>query len=68
MHDTPSRPPSSEPFQPLDPGRINLMDPTEAAWWCEQLQVDEGRLRALVDRVGEHVAAVRQALEARPPR
>ena len=55
-------------FTPLDPGRVNTMDPVELRYWCEQLHCSEDELKEIVDRVGEHVAAVRQVLEARPPR
>ncbi|NML14580.1 DUF3606 domain-containing protein [Azohydromonas caseinilytica] len=52
-------------FQPLDPGRVNTMDPVELRYWCDQLHCGEDELKDIVDRVGEHVAAVRQALEER---
>jgi hypothetical protein len=55
-------------FEPLDPGRVNTMDPVELQYWCDQLHCSEDELKEIVDRVGEHVAAVRQALEQRPPR
>lgn len=56
---------STTDFAPLDPGRVNLMDPVEVAWWCRQLQCSGTELAEIVARVGEHVAAVRQALEER---
>ncbi len=49
-------------FEPLDPGRVNTMDPVELAWWCGQLGCTEDRLRRAVDAVGEHVTAVRDWL------
>ena len=52
-------------FQPLDPGRVNTMDPVELRYWCDQLHCTEDELQDAVNRVGEHVAAVRQALEER---
>jgi hypothetical protein len=52
-------------FEPLDPGRVNTMDPVELRYWCERLHCSEEVLKDTVDRVGEHVAAVRQALEER---
>lgn len=52
----------------MDPGRVNTMDPVELRYWCDQLHCSEDELKDIVDRVGEHVAAVREALEQRPPR
>jgi hypothetical protein len=52
-----------ESFQPLDPGRVNTMDPVELAYWCQQLQCTPETLQQVVARVGEHVSVVRQALE-----
>ena len=49
-------------FKPLDPGRVNIMDPIELRWWCRELHCTEAQLTAAVGKVGEHVAAVRQAL------
>ena len=54
----------ADPVRPLDPGRINTMDPVELAWWCRELDCSEERLRAAVDEVGEHAAAVRERLAA----
>ena len=50
-------------FRPLDPGRINTMDPVELRYWCATLHCTEAQLEEAVERVGEHVAAVRQHLE-----
>lgn len=50
-------------FHPLDPGRIDLIDPLECAWWCRELHCGEDELREAVRRVGSHVAAVRDWLE-----
>jgi hypothetical protein len=52
----------------MDPGRVNTMDPAELRYWCDQLHCSEDELKNVVDRVGEHVAAVREALEQRLPR
>lgn len=54
-------------FRPLDPGRINPMDPTEMAWWCRQLGCSLDELNAAIERAGEHVSAVRAALHREPP-
>jgi hypothetical protein len=50
-------------FRPLDPGRINTMDPLELRYWCAALRCTEAQLEEAVESVGEHVAAVRQHLE-----
>jgi hypothetical protein len=49
-------------FEPLDPGRVNTMDPVELAYWCAQFGCDEDRLQGAIDAVGEHVTAVRDWL------
>jgi hypothetical protein len=53
-------------FHPLDPGRIEILDPIELAWWCRELHCSEQQLRQAVEHVGGHVAAVREWLESRP--
>ena len=32
-------------FHPLDPGRIEILDPLESAWWCRELHCSEQQLR-----------------------
>ena len=49
-------------FKPLDPGRVNAVDPLELRYWCKELNCTEGELTEAVAKVGEHVAAVRQVL------
>jgi hypothetical protein len=49
-------------FRPLDPGRVNAIDPIELQYWCSELKCTESELSEAVARVGEHVAEVRQAL------
>ncbi|WER47193.1 DUF3606 domain-containing protein [Cupriavidus sp. WKF15] len=51
-------------FRPLDPGRVNLMDPIEVQYWCRELGCTESALEEAVDAAGEHIAAVRARLEA----
>jgi hypothetical protein len=51
-------------FRPIDPGRINPMDPVEVNYWCRELGCTEAELRDAVAAVGEHVAEVRERLEA----
>lgn len=53
-------------FRPIDPGRINSMDPVEVGYWCRELGCSEASLRAAVAAVGEHVTEVRQHLASRP--
>ena len=52
-------------FKPLDPGRVNAMDPVELEYWCKEFKCTEGDLTAAIAKVGEHVAEVRQALASR---
>lgn len=49
-------------FTPLDPGRINSMDPIELQYWCNELKCTEADLRNAINAVGEHVTAVRDHL------
>ena len=54
-------------FKPLDPGRIDLLDPPEVAYWCKTLHCNEAELKAAVAAVGSHVTAVREHLAATKP-
>jgi len=56
MRDVPSS------FKPLDPGRVNAVDPIEVQYWCRELECTEDELLKAVGRVGEHVTEVRQFL------
>jgi Protein of unknown function (DUF3606) len=49
-------------FKPLDPGRVNALDPVELKYWCKQLACTERQLLDAVDKVGSHIAEVRQEL------
>jgi len=49
-------------FRPLDPGRVNAVDPFELQYWCKELKCTEDQLAKAVARVGSHVAEVRQFL------
>ncbi|MFC5606949.1 DUF3606 domain-containing protein [Variovorax soli] len=51
-------------FHPLDPGRINTIDPLELRYWCQQLQCNETQLRQALATAGDHVTAVREQLAA----
>ena len=50
------------PFTPLDPGRINSMDPVELRYWCNEFHCAETDLSNAIAAVGEHVTAVRDQL------
>jgi hypothetical protein len=52
-------------FRPLDPGRVNSMDPIEMRYWCRALHCSEDELQSAVAEVGEHVTEVRELLAAR---
>jgi hypothetical protein len=52
-------------FKPLDPGRVNAMDPVELQYWCRELHCTEAELKDAVSKVGEHVTAVREQLDSR---
>ncbi|MGM9490948.1 DUF3606 domain-containing protein [Ideonella sp. YS5] len=52
-------------LKPLDPGRVNSMDPIELRYWARQFGCTEERLMEVVEQVGEHVAAVRERLGIR---
>ncbi|SOY70924.1 DUF3606 domain-containing protein [Cupriavidus taiwanensis] len=56
---------SNEKYEtrPLDPGRINLMDPLEVQYWCRELHCSELELETAVSAAGDHIAAVRETLE-----
>ena len=49
-------------FKPLDPGRVNAVDPVELQYWCKELKCTEDELVKAVGSVGGHVAEVRQFL------
>ncbi len=54
-------------FRPLDPGRINLMDPLEVQYWCRELGCSTSDLESAVDEAGDHISAVRAQLELKQP-
>lgn len=49
-------------FKPLDPGRIDIIDQEELAYWRNELHCTESELAEAVTQVGEHVTAVREYL------
>lgn len=52
-------------FRPIDPGRVNAMDPVEFAWWAREFGCSETELLEIVAAVGEHVTEIRVHLEWR---
>lgn len=52
-------------FKPLDPGRIDIIDREELAYWSKELHCTEPELAQAVTQVGEHVTAVREYLASR---
>ncbi len=52
-------------YKPLDPGRIDLLDQFERAYWCEKLHCSEAQLQQAAAEVGGHVTAVRDYLESK---
>ena len=51
-------------FQPLDPGRVNAIDPVELRYWCQQVRCNGAQLRDALAKAGDHVTAVREQLAA----
>jgi len=56
-----------DPVIPSDPGRVNVIDPLELQYWCDELQCTPDDLIETVAQVGEHVTAVRDQLVSRRP-
>lgn len=54
-------------FRPLDPGRINPMDPVEMAYWCRSFGCTLDQMNDAIARVGEHVEEVRGELRRSNP-
>jgi hypothetical protein len=59
---SPQAPHPEQHVKPLDPGRVNTMDPVELRYWCHELRCSEAKLVMVVAEVGEHVTAVRERL------
>lgn len=57
----------AQPFKPLDPGRINTLDPEELAYWCLEIGCTAPELLQAVAEAGEHTAAVRTHLAKHRP-
>ena len=58
-------PDHSTPFKPLDPGRIDIIDREELAYWSKEFHCTESELAEAVTQIGEHVTAVREHLASR---
>jgi len=56
----------SHTFVPIDPGRVNVLDPDELAFWCREFACSPEALKAAVAAVGPHAAAVREQIH--PPK
>ncbi len=52
-------------FTPLDPGRVDTVDPHELHYWYDTLHCTVDELEDAVMRVGTHVSAVRDQLGPR---
>lgn len=51
--------------RPMDPGRIHRLDPGDMDLWTRELGCTVEELQAVIDEVGDHPAAVREALARR---
>ena len=49
--------------RPQDARRINIREPWEVKWWCDELNVSRAQLEAAVQAVGTSVGAVRRHLK-----
>ena len=49
----------------LDPGRVNVIDPVDPAYWCKEVHCTAAELAQAVNQAGEHAAAICEHLESR---
>jgi len=49
-------------FKPLDPGRVDVDDPVERQYWCQELRCTEAELIQALGTVGNHITVVRDYL------
>lgn len=54
----------SGPFMPLDPGRVEILDPAEREYWCRELGCSPEALADAVAAVGTHTTEVREHLRS----
>lgn len=59
---TPEKVQAPTDYEPLDPGRIDLLNPIEVRYWCAEFGCTEDELTEAVTRFGTHSAAVREHL------
>ena len=52
-------------YKPLDPGRVDTVDPVELHYWSVELRCTQAELMEVVSKVGDHVTAVREYLASR---
>lgn len=57
--------PSHAPFEPLDPGRIDVQSTEELHYWNTEFGCTTEQLLHAVERAGNHVCAVREHLHKR---
>ena len=53
------------PHKPLDPGRVDFMDPVQMQYWSRELHCTEAELRQTVSEVGDQITAIREHLASR---
>ena len=53
------------PYKPMDPGRVDTLNPFEMQYWSGELHCTEAELTQAVAEVGAHVTAVRAYLASR---
>jgi hypothetical protein len=58
--------PSTTPYKPLDPGRVDTQNPIELQYWSRELHCTEAELMDAVRKVGNHVTSVREYLLSHP--
>jgi len=49
-------------YEPLDPGRVDMQNPVEVQYWCNEFDCTQEELREAVAGVGDHAAALREHL------
>lgn len=54
----------SEHYMPLDPGRVDLLDPLERDYWCREFGCTADALADAVAAVGTHTTEVREHLRS----
>ncbi|CAN5499656.1 hypothetical protein BH10PSE16_BH10PSE16_14450 [soil metagenome] len=52
-------------FKPLDPGRVDTLDPFELQYWSREFHCTEDELMQAVSEVGDHITSLREYLAPR---